>query len=61
MDISVYRTSLPGLSLLESILQAWVMCGKQTRCRRFHGQAVPPGAPFYLGTTTVPDGHGGNM
>jgi len=60
--LSLQNYSLPGLSLFESVLQVWVMCGKQTRCsRRFNAQVVPPGAPCYLGTTTVPDGHGGNV
>ena len=57
---SLQNYSLPGLSLFESVLDAWVMCGKQTRCsRQFSGPFVPPGAPFYLGTSTVSDGHGG--
>lgn len=56
------RISLPGLTLLEPMLQTWVMCAKQTRCsRRFPSHCVPNGAPFYYGTTTVPDGRGGYM
>lgn len=57
---SLQNYSLPGLTLLESMLQTWVMCAKQTRCsRRFPSHCVPNGAPFYYGTTTVPDGRGG--
>ncbi|CAH3036319.1 unnamed protein product [Porites lobata] len=54
--------SLPGLTLLESMLQTWVMCAKQTRCsRRFPSHCIPNGATFYYGTTRVPNGRGGYM
>jgi hypothetical protein len=46
--------------MLESMLEAWVMCGKHTRCsRQFPGPLFPNGAPYYYGTMTVPDGRGG--
>ena len=52
--------SLPGLTLLESILESWVMCGKHTRCsRRFLGFWVPNGVPYYYATTTVSSGKDG--
>ena len=54
--------SLPGLTLLESILESWVMCGKHTRCiprARFPGSLVPNGAPYYYATTTVSSGKDG--
>ncbi|KXJ10079.1 hypothetical protein AC249_AIPGENE18639 [Exaiptasia diaphana] len=60
MDI-VHRLRVKnGCTLLESMLHTWVNCAKQTRCSgRFPPNRVHSGAPFYYGTTTVPDGVGG--
>ena len=53
---SLQNYSIPGRTLLESMLETWVTCTKQTRCSKlFPGPFFPPGAPYYLGTSTTPD------